>query len=662
VNEREREQPQAEALDAYLTDLQSGQSADRADNLPTDQVSFLHALVDLGRANPPDADFASQLEAHLHTVARQRSMTRRSTRPRHWKALWGTERMMSMNRRLVFSMAGAVVLAMIFFAVLALLDQNKSAVGPGQVAQQPTSTATSVPTALPTATATSLLPTAMPTAALQETRPPTPTPTETALPTVAPTPTPMQPIVLPSLATWQETGYGGGGMGGPLSAKRTYVLGAALPEGPAQMMVYLQREPARLTASDAAQVAERLGLRGKVYQSIRLATVAEPDDELFGGYLAVDGAREVTFEGSGIVHYTDRNRTSFYEGCWNEPEGVPPLAQAVSAAEVFLRSAGMLEGEYEIASTGDMLLFYHVLEGQWLLVEPFASVYVWVDGQVGQVQYWSLTLDVLAEYPILSAQEAWDVLRADQPNGRAWQYLYRAPEMPPWGEWRHANPKFWARSYQAGQQAHRFGVPRTWFPTEAGGTPFLAIGDLVLSGDVQGLAEYALQQYAREQWNYVHVWGVVEDAGDHQVLRVEGWEPAEETYWNGTIRRQDGQGTLITDDGRTIHVPDMPDDLADGTQVSISGGQHGERLEWYVIQEMSYAVPPPDRAPSEVQMTVEQVDLVYLALAPNVIPPDRFADLGYRAVQPVWRFRGHSDQGEAFEVYVQAVQSSYVEK
>jgi len=119
---------------------------------------------------------------------------------------------------------------------------------------------------------------------------------------------------------------------------------------------------------------------------------------------------------------------------------------------------------------------------------------------------------------------------------------------------------------------------------------------------------------------------------------------------------------LITDDGRTIHLPDLPEDVADGTQVSISGGQHGDGLEWYVIQEMSYAVPPLGTMSSEVQMTVEQVDLVYLALAPNVIPPDRFADLGYRAVQPVWRFRGHSDQGEAFEVYVQAVQSAYVER
>jgi hypothetical protein len=655
VNEREQEQRQAETLDAALTDLQLGRQADRSGVLSADRVQYLRALVNLGRANPPDAGFAGQLEARLRTAARQQLAAGRGAHSRPWDLLWGPERTMSMNRRLVFSMAGAVALAMILFATLALLSQNKTAVGPDQAAQRPASTATSVPTALPTHT--SFPPTETPIAAAQKTRPPT----ETTLPAAAPTPTPMQPVVLPSLARWQEAGYGGGGMGDALSAKRTYVLGMALPEGPAQMTVYVQHEPAMLTASYAAQMAERLGLLGKVYQSIGLAAVASPDDEPSRGYLAVDGAREVAFENSGIVHYIDQNRTSFYEGYWREPEGVPPLVQASSAAKAFLQSAGLLEGEYEIATTGDMLFFYHVLEGQWPLVEPFAKVYVWIDGQIGQVQYWSLALDAWAEVPILSAQEAWDILRSGQPDGRVWQNPYRSPEMPPWGEWRHANPGFWARSYQAGEQAHRFGVPRTWFPTEAGGTPFLAMGDLVLSGDVQGLAEYALQQYAREQWNYVHVWGMVEDAGDHAVLRVEGWKPAEETYWSGTVRRQDGQDLLITDDGRTIRVPDLPEDLVDGAQASISGGQFDDRLEWYVIQEMGYAVPPLDKAVSEVQMAVEQVDLVYLALQPNVIPPERFADLGYRAVQPVWRFRGHSDQGTAFEVYVQAVLAAYVE-
>jgi hypothetical protein len=679
VNETEREQMQAEALDSYLIDLQSGRSAGRLHGVPADQAALLNALVDLAEANAPDASFARRLEAQLraqaaHTLDRQ-AVAVQHPRPRN--TLQGivaaataavAERMSNVNRRLVFSLAGAAVLVLILFAALALLNPNRPGAGPTQsdvsrVAQAPTSTsapiALATPAALPTNT---LVPTAT---TAQETRAPTATPTETPLPPTA-TPTPGQPIPLPALARWQEGGYGGGGMGEPIPTRRTFVLGTALPESPEQMTVYLQREPVKLTADSAADLAGRLGVHGLVYQSLRahldaLATVPDPDGEPSRGYIVVDGAREVMFEHMGIVHYRDRNRTSFVDGYWREPGVMPPLEQALQAAETFLHSAGLLEGEVETAATGDQILFYRLLGEGWPLVEPVAGVNIWTDGQVGLAQIWPLGLDVLADYPILSAQEAWDILSAGQPDERVWQYPYRAAEMPPWGEWRHQNPRFWARSYAAGQQVHRFGVPRVWFPTDSSNTPFLAMGDLVLTGDVQPLAEHILDLYVKEEWMYVHVWGEVQAVGEVQALRLEGWEPAEETYWVGTVRGQGDQATLVTDDGRTIQLPDLPADLADGTQVSVSGGQEGDRLEWHVIQEMSYAELPPEQRAVETQLTVEQVDLVYLALPPNVLPPERFAELGYRAVQPVWRFRGHGDGGTAFEFYVQAVTEAYVD-
>jgi hypothetical protein len=586
--------------------------------------------------------------------------------------------MSNVNRRLVLSLAGAAVLALVLFAALALLNQNGPDSGPAQsttrqVAQAPTSTpaSTTLPTHTPLSSATA--PTAT---AAQGTPRAAATSTETPLPPVL-TPTPSEPIVLPPLARWQATGYGGGGMGEPIPVQKTFVLGTALPEGPEQMTLYLQRDPAQVTAADAAEMAARLGVHGPVYQSLRayldeLAGEPDPDNQPARGYLAVDGAREVMFEYVGIVRYNDRNRTSFVDGHWREPGEMPALEQAKQAAEAFLHAhrnafAGLLEGEFETAASGDTIVFYRVLGGEWPLTEPVARVNIWTDGQVGQVRYWPLELDVLAEVPILSASEAWDILSANQPDERVWQYPYHRAEAPPWGEWQHQNPTFWARFYVVGQQVHRFGVPRAWFPIKdmpegtPGGAPFLAIGDLVLAGDVQSLAEHILDLYVKEEWMYVHVWGEVQDTGEVQVLRLEGWEPAEETYWMGTVHRQGDQATLVTEDGRTIQLPDLPADIADGTQVSVSGGQEDDRLEWHVIQEMSYAEPPPEQRAAETQLTVEQVDLVYLALPPNVLPPERWAELSSRAVQPVWRFRGHSEEGTAFEYYVQAVTGAYVE-
>ncbi|MBN1933138.1 MAG: hypothetical protein JW934_00660 [Anaerolineae bacterium] len=655
MNEHEREQVQADALDAHLDQLQTGQSEDSV--LETDRAQFVESLVELARSTHPDAAFAARLETRLRAQARKRTPAAQRHPSNALQGIAATwiavkERMSTMNRRLVYSMAGAAILALILFAALALINPNPSDVGPTHVAQQ--FTATSEPTIQPTHTPLS----ATATPAIKSTQPPTSTPM--IAPTVTPAPTPAEPIPLPALAEWQGSGYGGG-TGEPVPLKRTYVLGVALPNGPAQMTVYLQHEPERLTALYAAQFAKQLGVAGRVYQSIRLASVDNPDEEPFRGYLTVDGAREVMFEASGLVYYTDRNHTPYVEGYWREPESVPPLEQAIQAAKAFLQSAGLLDSEVQVAATGDTLLVYRVLDGQWPLLGPIARVNIWGDGQVGQAQVWPLSLDMLAEYPIISAEKAWSLLNSGQPDGRVWQYPYHAADLPAWGEWQHQNPTFWTRPHIAGRQVHRFGAPQVWFPTETHGTPYVTMGNLMLTGDVQPLADYIQQQYIHEQPIYAHVWGKAQDADDRQTLLVEGWEPAQETYWNGTVRRQGDQSTLATNGGRTILLSDLPADLSDGTVVAVSGGQVDDRLEWHLIQVMSYAEPSPGEQVSEVNMTVEQIDLVYLALAPDVIPPESYADLGIRAVQPVWRFRGHTDQGAAFEVYVQAVAESYLD-
>ena len=56
----------------------------------------------------------------------------------------------------------------------------------------------------------------------------------------------------------------------------------------------------------------------------------------------------------------------------------------------------------------------------------------------------------------------------------------------------------------------------------SGSAPFLAMGDLVLTGDVQSLAEYILDLYVQEEWMYVHVWGEVQDVGEVQTPASRG--------------------------------------------------------------------------------------------------------------------------------------------
>ena len=121
MNEQKREQLQAEALDAYLTGLQSGREAPPSDaarpgSVPADQAALLNALVDLAEANAPDAGFAGLLEAQLHDAG-ARALVRQEVaarRPRPGNAAAAiaaaVERMSNVNRRLALSLAGAAVL------------------------------------------------------------------------------------------------------------------------------------------------------------------------------------------------------------------------------------------------------------------------------------------------------------------------------------------------------------------------------------------------------------------------------------------------------------------------------------------------------------------------------------------------------------------------
>jgi hypothetical protein len=61
-----------------------------------------------------------------------------------------------------------------------------------------------------------------------------------------------------------------------------------------------------------------------------------------------------------------------------------------------------------------------------------------------------------------------------------------------------------------------------------------------------------------------------------------------------------------------------------------------------------------------VQITVEQVDLVYLVLPPGVVPSEQFSEIAHRTAPPVWRFHGQDKVGDPFEVYVLAAVARYV--
>ena len=669
----------ADELDAYLTQRQSGNPAPRPATMSADEAAFLEDLLALAEAHRPDPAFAGELEDLL----RERMRRRPSGTLRRMIA-GDSETGAPMNKKLYSYLAGALALVIIIGVGFIALSRAGVLAGPEVAVQTPVEaspTAAEEPSGAVSVTATA------PEAAIQTPAEASPTPTEeqpTEWPVATPPPWPEEPPLLPSLAMLMGGGYGGGGPSAYVPPEVTLVLGAALPEGPERATVYAQ-VPEVLTLAHIEEEAARWGLDGRV-DAPHPAPEMESTGEfarLYGS--VVDLPQQLSFLGTEVLIYTDdsafRHPSVGHWYPWGSP---PPEEQGIATAEQFLRERGLLQEPYEVAAGyyrwSGGILFYRILDSGETLVGPFAYVTISPDGRVAQVTYQPFDLDSLGDYPIISAQEAWDMVVAGAPAERLWVNI---PTTALAADPRLANPRFWMRTYQAGERVDLAG-PVGVLEFADGEAPYVLVDGVVLTGDnLQALVEdyEGVRDASLDTEAPMHVWGQVQDADGYQVMQVEGWEtltvdsqqgwmtgPGAPYLWTGTIRREDDQGVLVTSPlmiaggGRTLQMPDLPSDLDDGTEVYVEGILLGDTLSWRRIQEHAAdegAVPPPP--PAAVQATVEQVALIYYASPlEHLAQESLYANFGTRSVQPVWRFRGHTDQGAAFEIYVQAVADNYL--
>jgi hypothetical protein len=639
----DREQRRADLLDAYLTDLQAGIHPSAPVELPESEHTLLERLVSLTQTSQPDTQFTSHLEDRLRLAGQERRAAKK-IKPLRSGSLSNlvsriTDSVCKMDRRF-FSLAAAGIMIVVIL-VASFLILKKPDIEPTQVAESFTIT----PVTGPTVTSVAQNPTEQPSSE---------TPVPIALSSLAP------------LTDLMESEFGSGGQGGESEPTDVeFVLSAALPESPAEMSFYLQDLPQPVTPEIARQMAESLGLEAQIYMPFRMTDPAVEEGSR-AAYVAVDEPIYLTFEGYQWFTYVDKSLAPTNGGHWYPPQSLPPVEQALETAKVFLENAGLLDEPYQILASGDGIQFFHLLESRWPLSRPFAQVYIHPDGQVKEVIYQSFDLQNTGEYPILSAERAWEILRAGPFDGRVW--YHEIPKTTAWGEWNHANPKFWAREYPLGGRADLFGSLQVLYPADTGVAPSIRMNDLVLEGDLEPLTQayQQLMERTSDQEAPLHVWGEVYDTGGYHALRVEGWEETPLGYWSGVITRHDGEGFLLTEEGDTLPLPNLASDIPDGADVYVQGGLWEGRLEWYIIQERpadeGYG---PQSGPGSGQSaaiiaSVEEVELIYFVPLTDALLPQFVSDPSYRTVQPVWRFKGSTDRGTAFEAYVQAVDESYL--
>jgi len=338
-----------------------------------------------------------------------------------------------------------------------------------------------------------------------------------------------------------------------------------LPTSPDRMTIYQQQLSLAVTAETARQIASQWGINGGIYSS-----PSEGMGDVI--YNAMDGSRSMRF-----LNFPDQ---FIYQVGYVSPDygsalmdngPLPPFEDQVKIAINFLKLFGILDLPYQTSSLETergVVGFIPQLDGYPVIQEIGVdrSNIGWIDvkvntlGQVTMVQYSHHNFKPVADYPILTAQQAWDRFSKDV-NLQHSRYAVLSPEQP-------NTYQAWVRSFQPGDNADLYGYVNSYQSDESASPPLVMIGDLPIIGDNSGMVPANLYEV-----NFVHAWGQIQSSStDGIALNLAGWEHSSLTdeYITGTLTTQGGQAQLIALD-RTISLLDPPLNIPDGLQVGIQG-------------------------------------------------------------------------------------------
>jgi hypothetical protein len=393
---------------------------------------------------------------------------------------------------------------------------------------------------------------------------PTSTPTMEVIVLTAP---PIQKGRTPSAPTEETLSVSTEAGSVRLFPKVQFAFADEFPTAPDQVEVYQQQLPEPITVDLARQAAASLGVSGEV---------VEYTGE--GGWPIY----EVRGEGS-VVRFLGYADQFIYEVIPSAElnNSIPSLSfeQQVTIAEDFLRQKGLLEGDYHvepIQSDPGVVRFVQLLDDHEVRYgvgeNPMGSTLQWIevsltaDGAVGTVAYNAHHFQPAGQYPILSAQQAWERF-SSSPTGNSGMYAVVSAQRP-------VTYRSWTRDYPAGL-VHIYDYAVSLQSAE-GGVPVIQFSRFPLTGNLQGM----------ETGKFLHAWGqIILDEQGHKTFQVEGWEISTmaDNYLSGTIQRAGDSATLQTEDGQWLPIPDLPADVPEGERVNVRGIILNGSLDWSFI-------------------------------------------------------------------------------
>ena len=444
-----------------------------------------------------------------------------------------------------------------------------------------------------------------------------------------------------------------------------FELKTTLPAGPQTIVVEQHNFPA-MTEADARRIADQLGFTGPLY----VQGVAYVDDAVPPTYVAFDGSRRLTMQGSGVTYEDWAIALGYHDRL--------PFERSAPLAETFLRERDVLDFDYEIGQIPGGDVGFYPLRNGIRLEQPEIAVTIDANGAIAFFTYpASREVELLGDYPLRSAEAAWQLIQAGVVrNGIPYSLLPGDEEMSPADG--VATPDFWRAPYEVGQEVHRYGFATVYLPLDQSSTLRIQVeNDLSLAAD-----EGTLQAIAEHPTDLLHVWGVVGAEEGIKVLDVAGWEvvpAAEVVSWQGQIKRDGEQTLLVTGDGQIFILPNVPTDVTDGQAVTVTTWTQREAgvaypvLDWGSISAIDTESPGPETEPPPfahegqlpavgTAVIIGEVKLLYFPMILFPAEPTSASPYVNRIVLlPVWKFFGQTDNDQRVEFLVPAVAPEYLQ-
>ncbi len=418
---------------------------------------------------------------------------------------------------------------------------------------------------------------------------------------------------LPSLAAlsaYAQGNYSAGTTDTGIFPGTQFALSTTLPFAPQQVMVWRQSERKPFTVEEVRRLATRFGLKGNIY------TQQTPTHQT--AYVVLDGSRQMTFSSSGVLYVDNSARDAWLS------TGAPigsnvtrtlTFEQQATIAQEFLQAHGLLDFAYRVepAQNGltGMVYFAQLAEGH-PMQDAGIQVTVSPDGQVTMVLYRPLALELVGQYPIRSAREAWNALLSGQPGGKV-QYTVRREagsmsvssrlEFDAQGRVMSVqdnfNPKsapatFWRPQFRPGQRADLYGWSNVLLPADGNGSPLLE-----MNGVWVRLSPDDARRISEKWTTDLHVWGHLRQDTSSLVMDMAGWEVASQPLFqpfSGTLQLDAGRGPVVfhCEDGKTFALSSPPDNLMDGLAVTVYGRETDRVEDGYPVMDWTGMQSPPD--------------------------------------------------------------------